>query len=91
MPTPHAMFRILFVTCLLTRKALRLIIIRNTRLAHGLHVEQFCISNVYIIIHMSFSVTNNLYDYRCVIVPRARVCVCLFVVFCHHVHLDPEI
>ena len=26
-----------------------------------------------------------------VVVPRVCVCVCLFVVFCHHAHLDPEI
>ena len=34
----------------------------------------------------SDSVLLSLYT---VVVPR--VCVCLFVVFCHHVHLDPEI
>ena len=39
MPTLCAMFCILSVTCLLTRKA---------RLAHVLNDEQFCISTVYV-------------------------------------------
>ena len=38
------------------------------------------------IIRMSFSALNIIVT---VVVPR--VCVCLFVVFFHHVHLDPEI
>ena len=53
-----------------------------------LHVEQFCISTVYII-RMSFSASNNFIIVVTVVVPR--VCVCLFVVFCRHVHLDPDV
>ena len=41
MPTPRTMFRILSVTCLLTRKALRFNY--YFRLAHGLNDERFCI------------------------------------------------
>ena len=63
MPTPHAMFRVLSVTCLLTRKA---------RLAHVLNDERFCISTVYII-RMSFSASNNFIIDVTVVVPR--VCV----------------
>ena len=63
MPTPHAMFRILSVTCLLTRKA---------RLAHVLNDERFCISTVYII-RMSFSASNNFIIDVTVVVP----CVCV--------------
>ena len=37
---------------------------------------------------MSFSALNNLYYYRYCGCPT---CVCLFVVFYHHVHLDPKI
>ena len=37
MPTPRAMFRILSVTCLLTRKALRLIITPDQRMCFMLH------------------------------------------------------
>ena len=36
----------------------------------------------------SFSASNIIVT---VVVPRVCVCVCLFEVFCHHVHLDPEI
>ena len=53
MPTPRAMFRILSVTCLLTRNY-------YSRLAHVLNDEQFCISTVYII-RMSFSASNNFF------------------------------
>ena len=60
-----------------------------SRLAHVLNDEQFCISTVYII-RMSFSASNNLYYCRYCGCP-ACVCVCLSIVFCHHVHLDPEI
>ena len=41
MPTPRAMFRILSVTCLLTRKAFAFNY--SSRLAHVLIVERFCI------------------------------------------------
>ena len=64
MPTPRAMFRILSVTCLLTRKA---------RLAHVLNNDnRFCISTVYII-RISFSASNNFIIDVTVVVPR--VCV----------------
>ena len=69
MPTPHAMFRILSVTCLLTRKA---------RLAHVLNDEWFCISTVYI---MRMSVSERIIFIIVVTVVVSRVCVCLFVVF----------
>ena len=106
MPTPRAMFRILSVTCLLTRKlsiALnysRLVLgsdgehetyyvilskyNQNCLFSHVLHVEQFCISTVYII-HMSFSTSNNFIIVGTVVAPR--VCVCLFVFFCRHVYV----
>ena len=58
---------------------------QNCLFSHLLHVEQFCISTVYII-HMSFSASNNVVT---VVVPR--VCECLFVVFCRHLHLDPDV
>ena len=38
------------------------------------------------IMRMSFNASNIIVT---VVVPH--VCVCLFEVFCHHVHLDPEI
>ena len=41
MPTPRAMFRILSVTCLLTRKEIAFNY--YSRLAYVLHVERFCI------------------------------------------------
>ena len=68
--------------------ALRLIIIPI--IVHVLHVdvERFCISTVYII-RMSFSASNNFIIVITVVV--LRVCVCLFVVFCRHVHLDPDV
>ena len=86
--TPRAMFRILSVTCLLTRKALRLIIIPDL------------IGNV-----MScFTYVYNYYTYELQRFEYYRYCgyptclcmcvcvgVCLFVVFCHRVHLDLEI
>ena len=78
MPTPRAMFRILSVTCLLTRKA---------RLAHVLNDEWFCISTVYIM-RMSFS-ERIIVIVVTVVVPR--VCVRLFVAFCRHVYLDPDV
>ena len=105
MPTPHAMFRILSVTCLLTRKLSiafnyypRLVLgsdgetqyvilskyNQNCLFSHVLHVEQFCINTVYII-RMSFSTSNNFIIVVTVVVPR------VFVVFCRHVHLDPDI
>ena len=40
------------------------------------------------IMRMSFSASNIIVT---VVVPRVCVRVCLFEVFCHHVHLDPEI
>ena len=40
------------------------------------------------IIFMSFSASNNFIIVVTVVVPR--VCVYLFVVFCHHVHLHPD-
>ena len=73
MPTPRAMFRIISVTCLLTRKALRFFYYYS-RLAHVLNDERFCISTVYII-RMSFSASNDFYYCRyrgclaCVCVP----------------------
>ena len=51
--------------------------------------ERFCISTVYII-RMSFSASNNFYYCRYSGCP-ARVCVCLFLFFCRHVHLDPDV
>ena len=38
---------------------------------------------------MSFSASDNFIIVITVVVPR--VCVCLFVVFCRHVHLDPDV
>ena len=61
---------------------------QNCLFSHLLHVEQFCISTVYII-RMSFSASNNLIIVVTVVVPR--VCECLFVVFCRHLHLDPDV
>ena len=63
MPTPRAMFRILSVTCLLTRKA---------RLAHVLNDERFCISTVYI---MRMSVSERIIFIIVVTVVVPRVCV----------------
>ena len=60
-----------------------------SRLAHVLHVERVCISTVYYIIRMCFSASNNFIIVVTVVVPR--VCVCLFVVFRRHVHLDPDV
>ena len=46
---------------------------------------------VYVVLYLlSFSASNNLYYYHHCGCP-ACVCVCLFVVFCHRVHLYPEI
>ena len=61
---------------------------QNCLFSHLLHVEQFCISTVYII-RMSFSTSNNLIIVVTVVVPR--VCECLFVVFCRLLHLDPDV
>ena len=83
-PTPRAMFRILSVTCLLTHTALRLIII--LRLAHVLHVERFCMR----IIPIERQRFEYFFCYRHCGCPTC-VSVCLFVVFCHRVHLYPEI
>ena len=63
MPTPRAMFCILSVTCLLTRKA---------RLAHVLNDERFCISTVYI---MRMSVSERIIFIIVVTVVVPRVCV----------------
>ena len=60
-----------------------------SRLAHVLNDERFCISTVYII-RMSFSASNNFYYCRYCGCP-ACVCVCLFVDFFRHVHLDPDV
>ena len=61
---------------------------QNCLFSHVLHVEKFYISTVYII-RMSFSASNNFIIVVTVVVPR--VSVCLFVVFCRHVHLDPDV
>ena len=87
MPPPRAMFRILSVTCLLTRKALRLINYYS-RLAHMLNVERFYIR---IIIYVCASTLRIIFIIIIVIVVVPRVGVYLFVVFCHHVHLAPEL
>ena len=73
MPTPRAMFRILSVTCLLTRKAL---VNYYSRLAHVLHVERFCMRIRCIIPIDNFSASNNLYCYRHCGCPA---CVCVSV------------
>ena len=65
--TPRAMFRILSVTCLLTRKALHLIIIPDWRMC--LMLSGF--AYIYIIL-MSFSASNIIVT---VVVPRVCVCV----------------
>ena len=61
---------------------------QNCLFSHLLHVEQFCISTVYII-RMSFSALNNFIIVVTVVVPH--VCECLFVVFWRHLHLDPDV
>ena len=66
MPTPRAMFRILSVTCLLTRKA---------SLAHVLNDELFCISII------TYELQRFESFIIVVTVVVSRVCVCLFVVF----------
>ena len=55
MPTPRTMFRKLSVTCLLTRKALRIIIIPDYRM--GLVLSGFAYVTLYV---LSFSASNNL-------------------------------
>ena len=52
MPTPRAMFRILSVTCLLTRKALRLIIIPEVLHKYSTYYtyELQCFENIFIIV-----------------------------------------
>ena len=62
MPTSHAMFRILSVTCLLTRKALRLIIISDQRMC--LMLSGFAC--VYVVLYLLISSLRilNLYCYR---------------------------
>ena len=54
MPTPCAMFRILSVTCLLTRKEIAFNY--YSRLAHVLHVERFCIRiyTLYVVLYPVF-------------------------------------
>ena len=76
------MFRILSVTCLLTRKALRLIIILDSRMC--LMLSGFAC--VYVVLYLlSFIASNNLYCYRHCGCP-ARVCVCVCVCVCVSVH-----
>ena len=41
---------------------------------------------------MSFSASNNFYFWRyCGCPACVYVCVCLFIFFCRHMHLDPDV
>ena len=49
----------------------------------------YTIDHLSMITRMSSSTSNNFIIVVTVVVPR--VCVCLFVVFCRHVHLDSDV
>ena len=75
MSTPNAMFRILSVTCLLTGKALRLIIIPDWRMC----LMFSDIAYVYIcafVLRIIFTISIL------VVVPCVCVCVCVYVCVC---------
>ena len=65
MPTPRAMFSILSVTCLLTRKPFNY----YSRLAHVLNVERFC--------YVCASVLRIIFIIVTVVVSPVCLCVCV--------------
>ena len=77
MPTPRAMFRILFVTCLLTCKALRLIIIPDYHMCLMMSGFPYCMYTLYVVLYLlSYSASNYLYCYHHFGCP-ACVCACV--------------